>query len=264
MFLTNQQYPFIQLTQFQFHLLFYSVFICWWISGISGLIGYVKQVKYEINESDNQDATIPTAKTIEKELYKLTIDQLLSRSDQLDKVRSNLRNGIAIILGVGTSVLVFVSSLPDSTIYRKEYLVLSAGLLVFLTVLGILFSFSNPSYLIGVSGFGEGLVPYDMTQSEYCEILELMIYSKEQILSRMRYFVGIGLILFMTLSAISFFSSVYTFPIPNDFSGLEIFVINAVIDLSYLLLFVFLAFLAFTVASKYVLGIISIDKEGED
>lgn len=54
MFLTNQQQPIIQISQYQYYIIFYSMFICWWIGGIFGIVGYIKQVKFEIREISTQ------------------------------------------------------------------------------------------------------------------------------------------------------------------------------------------------------------------
>jgi len=245
--------PIITLSQYHQFVLYYFVFICWWICGIFGIYGYIKQFNFELD--DDKPQTVTGSKITKRKHYRLEISHLLSRSDHLDKVRSNLRNGIAIILGIGTSILIYVASLPVSTVYEKEYLILSAGLLVFLTVLGILFSFSNPGNLIGTAGFGEGLVPLDMTEEEYQTDLELIIRIKEDILSRMRSYVGIGLVLFISTAAVSFFNPILLEDIPVEFLGYERIFASILQSSSLVLLLVFLALLMMTIMGKYVLGI---------
>ena len=160
--------------------------------------------------------------------------------------------------------MIFVSNIPPSTAYEKDFLTLAAGMLVFLTVMGILFSFSSPSQLRGVSIFGEGLVPYEMSQEEYKEVLEWIIDVKEEILSRMRNFVGFGLVSFMTIAAISFFSPIFTMALPGYFNGAEAAIVRFIQELSYSLLLVFLAILALTFAGRFVLGLISSDDDYEE
>ena len=140
---------------------------------------------------------------IEGEKYTLSPEELLRRSDQLDKVQSYLRTGISLLLGIGTALLLWTLNVELIPEYYNLLLMSASGVLTFFAVVAILFSFAQPSSIHGTNGLGEGLLPISHGKEQYCQELKEVIISKEYILKRMRTAIGMGLSLFILLLGLS-------------------------------------------------------------
>lgn len=189
----------IPLTPFQDYILLQLSQTMMWASGFSIILAY--RAGYNETLRASRPSTFTKA---DDEPYTMPPEELLRRSDQLDKVQSYLRTGISILLGIGAALLLWALEVELTPDYYDQFLVAASGFLAFSAVVAILFSFAHPSALHGGRGLGEGLVPTDPWKDKFCQELKEIISAKEYILKRMRTSIGMGLFMFVILLGLSF------------------------------------------------------------
>jgi hypothetical protein len=195
----------------------------------------------------------------DRKVAKLSSQELVLRSDHLDKIRSNLRNGISILMGIGSALLLWISS---TTIFRPEthrLLLISSLCLIIMAILGILFSFRNPSERSKRIILNEGLVPKKITVAEYETQLELVIDEKVEILSSMRTLISFGLLLFTSAVILAQVAPFYVnFPSIPEGTAIEGIGALAVWIWSGMSLFLVLGRLGYLIIGRHFLGIIGV------
>ena len=111
------------------------------------------------------------AKSIQiTEIFRLEFKDLLGRSDNLDKVRSNLRNGTSIILAIGTAISVWLMNYSITPEISHQLLFVASVFLVVMTLISVLLSFSDSTLHVGIPRIQEGLLPNVETKEEYQKI----------------------------------------------------------------------------------------------
>ncbi len=188
----------IPLTPFQDYILLQLSQTMMWGGGFFIVLAY--RAGYQETLRSSRPATFTKA---DDEPYTMPPEELLRRSDQMDKVQSYLRTGISILLGIGAALLLWTLEVELTPAYFDQFLVVASGFLAFSAVVAVLFSFAHPTALHGGKGLGEGLVPTEPRKEKYCQELKEIIAAKEYILKRMRTAIGMGLFMFVILLGLS-------------------------------------------------------------
>lgn len=175
---------------FHFGLFLVSVGSFWCLGVISQILDESVE-KMNLGSETSQDA--------QESIVILDPNQLHARSDNLDKVRSNLRTGTGILMGVGSALLVWLIGIYDNASISHFLAILGSACLAFMAMVAILFSFRNPTERSPHISLREGLVPVGLTKTEYRKQLEMIVYEKEETLLTMRSSIGLGLLLLMAL-----------------------------------------------------------------
>ncbi len=192
-------------------------------------------------------------------LAKLTPAELLLRSDNLDKVRSNLRTGTSILMGLGSALLLWIASTSIFPLETHFLLLLGSFCLILMAVISILFSFRDPSERSRKIVLREGLVPTNLTKSEYEKQLQLVIGEKEEILSSMRTLISFGLLLFIVSTILAIVAPLYVnTPTMSDEATIE----GGVAMMSWLAsgitLLASLGRLGYLIIGRHFLGIVGV------
>ncbi|MFW9887480.1 MAG: hypothetical protein ACFFER_04820 [Candidatus Thorarchaeota archaeon] len=161
---------------------------------------YYLSARYTVNTIPSDEKT--SEKTKKKQYTSLSIDQLLSRSDILDKTRGNIRTGASVILGIGSGISWWIINL-NRLLSVIEYMFLIAGAgLAFFSVGGLLISFSHIVSDSTETSLSEDLIPEKLTKKQYSEQLKIIIRLKAKTLSHVRQAIGVGMLWFILLGLI--------------------------------------------------------------
>jgi len=178
------------------------------------------------------------------QIVSLDIDQLLGRSDILDKTRGNLRTGASVVLGIGSGISWWIVNNDNlASPIDIILLVASAGLAVF-SVGGLLVSFSHlPGESRGIT-IGEELIPEELSMDKYLSQLKEVVRHKVRILSSIRQTIGVGMLWFILVGLVGVSLPIYlsttvtpSYPIIALLTGVPITIMMyAIARLCYLLL----------------------------
>ncbi len=194
---------YVQMAWFHLGLLFIWCGVLWILIILSG--NFDESAKR--NGLDDEDVQVSS-----EPKYIAEPELLLGRSDILDKVRSNLRNGISILLGISSALILWISN-TTITFPLQALMMFGGACLILMAILAILFSFRSPTDRLDQISLREGLVPSEMTKTEYTRQIELVIQEKEETLSNMRTLIGVGLLLFIMVNIIAVLIPMY-YPFP--------------------------------------------------
>jgi hypothetical protein len=143
----------------------------------------------ESNKENQQDTS-----------FELNINQILSRSDILDKVRGNIRTGTAVVMGIGSGIFWWLLSLGRPLASIESAFLIASGGLAFFSAAGLLVSFSHVTKDERTGFLGEDLLPSTQSKEEYTRQLATIVRTKAQILSQIRQAIGVGLLWFIVFA----------------------------------------------------------------
>ncbi len=132
--------------------------------------------------------------------FALDINQILSRSDILDKVRGNIRTGTAVVMGIGSGIFWWLLSLGRPLASIESAFLMASGGLAFFSAAGLLVSFSHVTKDERTGFLGEDLLPSTQSKEQYTRQLVTIVRTKAQILSRIRQAIGVGLLWFIVFT----------------------------------------------------------------
>jgi len=190
------------LSFLMFHL---SISLLW-----SGISAFVKSSTTGFDEQHASSDTKPTGtRIIKKEFYPKDNTQLFARSDSLDTARSNLRTGTGLFLGIGAAISLWLLNTSITPQITFTFLLGASLILTLCAVLSILFSFADVSKWYSNFSINENLVGFASSDNDYIEQVQDILLSKEDVLSRMRKSIGVGLLLFIVGVALALLVPVY-------------------------------------------------------
>ena len=183
-----------------------------------GMSAFVKSSTTGFDEQHASSDNKPSGtKIIKKEFYPKDNTQLFARSDSLDATRSNLRTGTGLFLGIGAAISLWLLNTSITPQITYTFLLGASLLLTFCAVLSILFSFADVSKWDSDLSINENLVGFASSENDYFEQVQDILLSKENVLSRMRKSIGVGLLLFIVGVALAVIVPVYqVIPITSD------------------------------------------------
>jgi hypothetical protein len=162
---------------------------------------YYLSARYMVNlGTENKEDSKEENK--KKRFVSLSIDQLLGRSDILDKTRGNIRTGASVVLGIGSGIAWWIINV-NRTLSVIELMFLIAGIgLAFFSVGGLLISFSHIVSDSTEISLSDDLIPDKLTKKQYVEQLKVIIKLKAKTLSHVRQAIGVGMLWFILLGLI--------------------------------------------------------------
>ncbi len=182
--------------------------------------------------------------------FELDVQFLLGRADNLDRVVHYLRSGISIMAGVFTAAIIWLLDRQRELTNVESVFITISAILVFFSIVAILFSFGDTSVYSHGKLLDEDLVPQGQSESVYKQQLTTVVTLKLRVITRMKTMVGLGLVVFVMFGGILSLSPIYQ---NQGLSGY--LVVNFMETVSTLLMIFLFFFFAFAVVR--MLGIIS-------
>ncbi len=166
------------------------------LTGVCSTYYLSARYKTHVDTTSHENAGENTEKLL---TASLNIDQLLGRSDILDKTRGNMRTGASVVLGIGSGISWWIVNQNGSeSIIELMFLIAGAGLALF-SVGGLLISLSHIAGESEGIFLGEDLIPENLSTDQYVEQLKRIIRLKARTLSYVRQAIGIGMVWFILL-----------------------------------------------------------------
>lgn len=172
---------------------------------------------------------------------------LLGRADNLDRVVHYLHSGISIMAGVFTAATIWLLDRQRELTYVESAFITISAILVFFSIVAILFSFGDTSVYSHGKVLDEDLVPQGQSEFVYKQQLTTAVTLKLRVITRMKTMVG--LVVFVMFGGILSLSPIYQ---NQGFSGY--LVVDFMETISTLLMIFLFFFFAFAVVR--MLGII--------
>ncbi|MFQ5833302.1 MAG: hypothetical protein ACE5H4_11400, partial [Candidatus Thorarchaeota archaeon] len=160
-----------------------------WISAMFLIRGHTDSLEEASREMSKIPQTSPATTSTR---YKLQVEWLHARSDNLDSVRSNLWNGTYLFFAVGSAFVVALFSIDIQPPITKLMLLIASSVLALGALVSVIFSFTDISGRYPGIVLSDGLLPTESTEQEYQTQLESTIGAKEETLSKMRQTLGLG------------------------------------------------------------------------
>ncbi|MBD3407595.1 MAG: hypothetical protein GF411_15875 [Candidatus Lokiarchaeota archaeon] len=202
----------------------------------------LSQIRQDEGEIDDTRISESQTTSIDAHYY-------LSRSDNLDKVRSNLRNGAYVFFGLGT----LIASAPLNTniepIIISSGLIVGGGILALGALISVIQSFADVSVKYP-GALGDDLLPSEDKTKVRLSQLRLTITSKAKILVTMRRTLGMGLFGFIFTLILSFIGSHFVYLPQSITSDSNLLIVLSGIYLSSLIVLM----VASIIIAKAILG----------